>query len=427
MSLEKSDINSARIKDLGRIKRARMRDRKKSTITKDTRDIGRVASISNDTEFDRGEDIGSITRKKYSFKSGIVSHLTKNEYFPSDNFKNYQTDFLFRFNRARDEYKHVEEKELAYWFFCAEAQKRAYLYKNYKEKIDLQIKSFSDSQIEINTPKNKNYQLEIANLLAKHRKDYMAVTIAYYDELMKSVIELNFPSSRTSSLSELNAIYEFSIIDDIAYHINPSDKVISWTLPSELMEYNLSNTETLIDLYNKSKPQIKNRILSALDQNGIVYRKDFSPSQPKNNTHIQPLQILNDNVHVNIDFTLSDNELAKYIKKLKKEFLSLEFNDRVKPSERLKLGVLGLEFDPKMNNVGNIIPIDSSYEKFLKVLFLYDTRLFGCYANEAENLLSSIDENSKKDTHSQTRKKYLNLLSIMTSDWYIKRCDQLKE
>jgi hypothetical protein len=39
-----------------------------------------------------------------------------------------------RFNSLKNEYTHIEEKELAYWFFCAEAQSRAYLYKDYKKK-----------------------------------------------------------------------------------------------------------------------------------------------------------------------------------------------------------------------------------------------------------------------------------------------------
>jgi hypothetical protein len=331
-----------------------------------------------------------------------------------------------RFNSLKNEYTHIEEKELAYWFFCAEAQSRAYLYKDYKKKIDLQIKSFSDSQKEINAPKNKNYKLEIDNLLAKHRKRYVARVIVYYRKLKNSVIKLNFPVKTFES----NVQYEFLVTDDTMYWLDSENTFLLWELPQEFMQYNLQNAEELIALYKVSvDEEEKAKLLSALDQNGIIYRRDFSTTKPKNNAHIQPMQIYNDNVFVGIDFTLSDRELIKYVKELKKEFLSLPAFSRIKPSEQLKLAALGVDFQKEKVMMGNFLPDHSSHKQFLEILFLYDAELFGCKKNDAESNLPDIDGDGiiKPCINSQTRKRYRNIISHMTSDWYLELCKQLKK
>jgi hypothetical protein len=425
MSLPKIDIKSTREDDISDTKKVT-----KALNIEDDRDIGRVNISSSNTEITCEDDIGETKRKTYSFKTDIISYITKFENFLHDSFVIYQKDFMDRFNSLKNEYKHIEEKELAYWFFCAEAQKRAYLYKDYKEKIDLQIKSFSDSQKEINTPKNKNYQLEIANLLKHHRKDYTALAMAYYDKLVKNVIELNFSAKGIELIVESNIQYEFLVTDDTMHWLDSENTFLSWELPQEFMQYNLQNAEELIALYKVSVDEDeKAKLLSALDQNGIIYRRDFSTTKPKSNAHIQPLQIYNDNVFVGIDFTLSDRELIKYIKKLKKEFLSLPAFSRIKPSEQLKLAALEVDLKKEKLMMSNLLPDHSNHKQFLEILFLYDAELFGCKKNDAENNLPDVDDDGiiKPCLNSQTRKRYRNIISIMTSHWYLEQCAKLKK
>lgn len=373
--------------------------------------------------------MGETKRKTYSFKTEIISYLGKEGNSLHDCFAIYQKGFMKRFNSLKDEYKHIEEKELAYWFFCAEAQKRAYLYKDYKEKIDLRIKLFSDAQKNINTPKNKNYKLEIEKLLKNHRKDYAKLARAYYDELIISNIKLNFPAKDIELVSEPNIQYEFLVTEDMIYLEDSKEDDFLYDIPQELMQYNLNNPKPIINLYKKSDKDEKEKLLSALDYNGIIYRRDFSITKPKSNAHIQPLQIHNDNVFVGIDFTLSDRELSRYIKKLKKEFLSLPAFSRIKPSEQLKLAMLGGDLKNETELMSNLIPSHSSYKQFLEILFLYDAQLFGYKNIDAENNLPDVDGdgNIKPCLNSQTRKRYKNIISVMTSHWYLEQCIQLKK
>jgi hypothetical protein len=321
-----------------------------------------------------------------------------------EKFEKYNEHSKKQYDALKEKYQHVSSQKIAYWQFCAEAQKRAYQYNQVKEKIT----AWSDLK-------------DISN---RHKASYDKIIEDYYVALYDTVLEPTFYNEE-----DTGTFFEFKFTETEYYDEKEDDEV---AFPDEIVHYNMYEPQQFLSVFKDCDDQLKVDAISAISRFGTVVGKDTLTETRMTNIYIQPIHLFHDHISINIDFNLTDDKLKEYVIALKRKFNSLSEEAKTMPSQLIKKNML----DSQKNSVllldttiaRRIYSADES--EYPRLLLMYDGLLMGISKSATSTLIAQALprklENGSRISFN-TQKIYKEAVDFITNDFYISQCELLQD
>lgn len=321
-----------------------------------------------------------------------------------EKFEKYNEHFKKQYDALKEKYPHISSQKIAYWQFCAEAQKRAYQYNQVKEKITA--------------------WLDLKDTSNRHKASYEKIIEDYYVALYDTVLELTFYNEE-----DTGTFFEFKFTETEYYDEKEDDEV---AFSDEIVHYNMHERQQFLSVFEDYDDQLKVDAISAISRFGTVVGKDTLTEIRMTNIYIQPIHLFHDHISINIDFNLTDDKLKEYVIALKRKFNSLSEEAKTMPSQLIKKNML----NSKKNSVllldttiaSRIYSADES--EYPRLLLMYDGLLMGISKYATGTLIAQAlprkSENGNRISF-YTQKIYTDAVAFMTNDLYISQCELLQD